>query len=1103
MKPSNVAIFVGDAIEHESERRVLELLIDELSALGQWATVFANVHIDSHQIDFIVGSSAQTLLIEAKAYSRPIRGGENGAWERSVGAGVWKPIRNAYQQALKAKYALRDRMSKFDLELHGYPDACVLGVPRIPVGSSILSSDKKVRITSLNELSLGLSGRSSQHWSQQRWREFAVSLRLRSVDSADAACSAQLFEAWAPVDEYRTAFQRSYRPDLKTFQSDVYTVDETQLDAASVAEIVISSDDDLIIRGPSGCGKSLVGKHIAVEAAARGFVPIIVQAKHFQGRLGPLLEQELGLLGTSLATIGRAVRRTGSQLLLIVDGYNECEASQRVSLVRSLAAMSLRGAKLVISSQIEIERSDLVVLRRATLRAPTEALKAAIVRAVAPQSRMDATEILLSCVSSGFEADILGRLGGELVQGLSRSALIDAYARRRLGSMATEGLRLLVEIAGWLSDRATYSMSVRDVDRLLQGLALSPEALLALEATGLVSNRAGRFSFGHELLLNAFTAESVIRRAHGSAAAIQAALSAPRFDSCRGHILGGIDDETLAAEVLGGTQDRDLLLASAAGQCGLFAQRWVEQRCSSVLERARDEVRGIQFLVNVGAWMGVSAVPDSVVEWSQSDRSIQHVIAVGLTGGRHIAEVLDIIESLDAVLASSWSDLREEAREKKVHLRSGLFASAYFLSSRGAAISAIVEGIHSGALLLRVAPEMRIVETLQSCWNGAMTPGQVYLLLSLSRHAADRGFVVPQVLHLFGERWRFSPYHLQLELLNFVYGLGNSEGQPWRADLIGKLQALLDNENPLMNSSVFDALQSLGALVDESDEYTDSVRKQLHGLLQKEASENLNGEAWGLYGCQFDHPLSSAYCEAIGELSDGDTGRFLRMACEGADGHAMFLSSVIERLSAMRYAPAASAIARRAGLPDRNSFMPQDAVCVFVAAHIALGQLGAQLPQARGTVESSTDSAVLACGDLFYWSSRSDLGQDAVKAASEDAFAVLSRDNPYIGLSAIRMVCETGLLDRASHSLTLRYPSEVLDLARKTLVSTVEPFGYDRHSLGRDTLEYAFQVIAHLGDRVDLPAVRRFVEDPRRGKSALRAIRDIEERTSSTHKSSV
>jgi hypothetical protein len=53
--------------------------------------------------------------------------------------------------------------------------------------------------------------------------------------------------------------------------------------------------------------------------------------------------------------------------------------------------------------------------------------------------------------------------------------------------------------------------------------------------------RAARASFGHELFLDAFAAETVIRRANGNALDILAALHSPRHADRKALIVGAIE----------------------------------------------------------------------------------------------------------------------------------------------------------------------------------------------------------------------------------------------------------------------------------------------------------------------------------------------------------------------------------------------------------------------------------------------------------------------------------------------------------------------------------------------------------------------------------
>ena len=118
-------IYVGAPIEYESERSTLKQIERLLTDDRRSAIVFANISIDSRQIDFVLALDDLVLVIEAKSYSRPVRGGENGPWQVQVASGDWKDIPNLYDQALNAKYAVKDAMRSFcRTETIPYGSAC-------------------------------------------------------------------------------------------------------------------------------------------------------------------------------------------------------------------------------------------------------------------------------------------------------------------------------------------------------------------------------------------------------------------------------------------------------------------------------------------------------------------------------------------------------------------------------------------------------------------------------------------------------------------------------------------------------------------------------------------------------------------------------------------------------------------------------------------------------------------------------------------------------------------------------------------------------------------------------------------------------------------
>jgi len=321
-----VEIYIGALIEHESERRVLNALVDYFASKRHGAVIFANINVRTRQIDFVVATSQTTLLIEAKGYARAIRGNANGEWETKAATGSWIKTRNPYGQALTATHALRDEMRLFSGEESAYPDAAVIITPDIPLGSTITAGDFKVSIGGLSGMEARLSGSSRGAWPLEQWRAFAASMRLTRVQSALAAYSDRFAEAEKTIQIYSDAFRRTYSPSVAALVADTFSVDECPIGSDEVVQRVVDGSADILIFGPSGCGKTLLATKAGVSLLEKQGIPLVFQVRHYEGKLRDVLDREVALLGIpSAAALLRAARMLDARLLLIADGYNECK----------------------------------------------------------------------------------------------------------------------------------------------------------------------------------------------------------------------------------------------------------------------------------------------------------------------------------------------------------------------------------------------------------------------------------------------------------------------------------------------------------------------------------------------------------------------------------------------------------------------------------------------------------------------------------------------------------------------------------------------------------------------------------------------------------
>lgn len=83
------SLYIGALIERGSDRAVLKEVLSLLARDHRDAVVLANAHLGGRQIDLIVGLEEMALVVEAKGFHRPVRGGVNGAWQYKAASGDW------------------------------------------------------------------------------------------------------------------------------------------------------------------------------------------------------------------------------------------------------------------------------------------------------------------------------------------------------------------------------------------------------------------------------------------------------------------------------------------------------------------------------------------------------------------------------------------------------------------------------------------------------------------------------------------------------------------------------------------------------------------------------------------------------------------------------------------------------------------------------------------------------------------------------------------------------------------------------------------------------------------------------------------------------
>ncbi len=1091
---SSIEIFMGASVEYASERAVLERAYSLAAAAGIDSVILANFSVGGRQIDGLVATDAGAIMLEAKGVSQPIEGGVNGLWRMESSAGPI-PMRNGYIQALEAKNALHDAMTAFAAQAP-YPDARVVIVPFAPAGSNLTRGDFKAGVINLDELALPVRTGTAP-WSVTQWKAFASLHSLQTVSRLPALFDPALLTAEQGLDAYGRQFLDTYSPRAKGLLAFPCEVSGATTDSGTLAAR-LDQTSGLILIGPSGCGKSLAGLALAMARMSAGEVPLVVEAKLFDGRLAVGLDREAALLGfDSFRSMAKASQRVGRRLLILVDGYNECASVQRFALTRALAALVRRtGAKLLVTSQIPLEGE---LLGAATVRVlhPPLALKAEIARAAAVGSLSPSTEALLEAASSGLEARMLGEVGGELPSGASRFALFDVYVRRRLGRLGPEGIRTLTMVAGHLAERLSFSLSVRDFDRLQTADAHSQDVLAALLEAGFLERRGDRLSFGHELFLQAFQAEALVRRASGDASEITAALKHPLFAASGSLVLGAIDDSTLLTAVLGSISDARLVAHCLSGDCGEPARVWAESQCILVFAAAQAEIDGATFEINAGALLGVDHVQTSLRVWTDNERAVLSALPDWLSRPSHLPKLLAAARAADGLLAAEHRRLAPEARERKVALRSGLFGQTFVFGGFGLSNAF---GVNAG--LRRWGGTLEELATVFASRADDLSFGEAHVLLELARgRSGISRLIAPQLPGLIARMWTGAPYHLKLGLLE-------AAGFCWQADDADRqavIQALEDIgpiEHIMLSTQWVESMEQLGALEADAERELEVLRADMPAILAQPKDLDQQRQAWSLYYRRFDHPLSSAYCTAFDELEPSMRLQVLSMAAQVAELNTFFAGPLLADLAQAGDSDSVAPIARWAILPPPESGMFQDALANYLTANIVLARNGLE-PPAQATPPEPAGQALMACADALYAANRSGLTvyeREARVAAAWDVLASIP-GAALVALAECSKVRPESLRRLPGDGVE---PMQIVDgqeaavvrFARAVLTDPDLLSGWFHPQFFDPTpaILFGLEALGRWGDASDLSRLRTMTRVAKAAETALNEVRRLEDR---------
>lgn len=1119
MQGKHLEIYVGSLIDVGSEIRLLRTLADHFEQPSEPALVLANFTAPSakvsarRQIDLVVVTKTKAVVVEAKGFNSPVRGALNGPWQQQTGAGAWRDVsRNPYEQTLNAKNAVFDAMRELDPSA-GYPSGALVFVPDLPSGSTVPAGDFKASIVGVAALLSMLDQQSTGHQDFDKWRSLARHLGLRQV--LDVA------EATDPAVMARRVALKSYTDAFVGFEakSQRFFAIQMEKDGAPISsdELLLATNlSSAFLVGPSGCGKSLLQRELALKCISQGDIPIVIPAKYFDGRLRRLLDASIGtFLNEGAATFLRYAAGEGRRIILFVDGCNECPVTHRDALCRALAGLAQKyPITIIVSAQVTADLPKLGELPRYDVLPPDLETKTVIATSVAGAPLGEAAVAELEAMTSGLDAEVYGDTAARLPGSVGSFARFDAYIRNRLGgqSLAITPFDILVEVARAMDERLSMYVSLPEFHRLAAQHSRNTEEVVSrIYASGIIDGRTDRLSFSHELFQRFFMAESLARSAP-AVDDVMAALSEPRFHEHRSLLIGAVAERPNIDDIVRRITDRRVLFDCFQGTCGPAPRYSAVALRDNMLGAISQEAMDLSFrLKDLGGPMYcVELEENSAQTWTKQDREVQALIGYTLQNEAALDIMLGIIATADERLAINFSALATEARPRKIALRSDLFRELYVTSTshRAAGLKIAMSAASDWP-----RPKIRLTgEAITRRMVTSASSGQLYFLAKLlwASDPIDRNGLARNLTALFSTDFRRLPFHARFELLHAT-SLCSGTDPEIRQDLKTVLEALL-GEDPVWNSSVFDALSFIGAFEGEGD--TASIVDQIHALVDGPDGADEREVCAGIFGMQMDHPHSDAYCEAFNGLDPEIKARFLTMAALGSDPNAFSLGYILHNIVEINSPMCEPALRKWATtLPIKSAlYDPPGQTSVLLLAHLGLAQLRLPLEESAQIEEPASAKALRACAEVVYWMGRSDLSYADIAAKCERPWQYLNRHELGVGAGAL-MLIQNALSETMTKmlfgerseplwtALVSVYAKEIAELCRHALSRPDIQRFYFHEILQvqwmdetRDWRRFSIETLGNLGTSDDITQLKPFVQDPALAKTALDSIKQLEMR---------
>ncbi|WP_338648533.1 SMEK domain-containing protein [Flavobacterium sp. KS-LB2] len=861
-----------------------------------------------------------------------------------------------------------------------------------------------------------------------------------------------------------------------------------------------------VIIGESGCGKSFMAIAWAMSLCSKGVLPVVLKLNYSDLSLSCLIEQEVWKYGfVCVLSFIKACQSTNKKILLVLDGLNECPLEVSERLISELKEFSSKYKILFIVTTQQLTES-LVALGSVTIKVyrPDSELKAAI--ASKYSNSANKLKPILDMVSTSMEAKMVGEIGIFGVDRISRYSLFELYVRRKLMDMDKDGIYLLSAIARKMSQEISFSISLRQVDTILMDSKMETYVLERCLSTKILVKDFARISFGHEMLLNFFTAEGIARFNEDSFAVIEE-FNAPKNDEKRLLVLGSIEDNVLKEKILESIGDTDLLLLLLEGEAGEFCRFWAAEKLKEILLKMRKEIDSIEFVIEAEQHPQVMIKKGSIPEWRNDELAFVEIIIYQIFSGKLLEEMFSIAWEMDTCLERIFTIMKSEARDKKISLRNGLFQSIYSpLNGKSITVSGMsyfFSCLESGFMSFKSENKIASDAIAQLAQRSNVKTGQFYLLLHLCRFNERAQALFNIISHCLSNQWEYLPRTLKFEILEVVPHCHSTDRQ--REELIEaivKVRSKATLIDPWLSTNLFETLTALGALKSDAESYEQTVLSEMHEILADPDCEKSWKQASFMFNAQFDHPYSSAFYNVIDSLDQTDQKAFYAMAIKNEEEFDLFLSLLILSAEKLLGAQCCPDLLKILNKPILEATMSQERMKNHIVVCIILVKYKYDFVSLIETRKDEGEKLLVSLAEVLYWINRKDLEKKYIMEKCAPALSILfDRSSPYLIDSmkvfnnALSQVSLREYFNEDTITVESVFGDRILSACRSCLKSkdVLSIFKYEHDST--NIYRYAIDQIGSYGNINDLIALKVMADDILLGRNAIKAIKNIEEKS--------